>query len=474
MKMPSYKTIIPVAIAALAYLTPDSAYAQARQPQRQTLHNRILSRNQEYSATGEGVLLKDFVYNFTLGHDSRINLDDTFGLYAERGGSVSYGVVGLRKGLADVVSFLKKDLPVTDEDKASIRYIEGLRNTKDSDMASVGLLERALKDGVLDFEADSLNRVKEGKYVFVAKSKKVGGYNSNSIPIIVDVKIASPETRSDTSSEKQPQKRYETYNIIPSVTAHARDSLERARRASLARKLAREDFVRDSTANARRQQFVKDSLSREKFKANMKKYSEEEKELETRFGIEYGVGTNKEAVFGAFVDVPQNLGVSVEGYGDFYLVRGNPIYSNSRTEVTERDRQLIGPEISPGMGSGTYKQRTDEITTNTERRALAEVGLRALFKANRNFEIPLGLGINLSKEREELVGKSTIEFERNMQPLGEPQVITNSKDGGRRKVANLALSAGAFYTLYDCLSAGVSLNRTGKDNSVRLNVKYRF
>jgi len=196
-----------------------------------------------------------------------------------------------------------------------------------------------------------------------------------------------------------------------------------------------------------------------------KKDSPDNKKVRTRLGLEAGAGSNEEQVIGAFVDVPLNQYLSIEGYGDFYAGRGNPIVSDSKTQVTVRERQLIGP--------GTYKIRTDEITTRSLDEAMIEFGLGLTFKTS-DFEFPLRIGLNLSEQETMLYGKSTTIHERNMEQLGDPQVITNTKYDGKSSTSNLSLSQGALYNINKNLQLGGSYNRIGEKNSVRVNVRYKF
>lgn len=185
-----------------------------------------------------------------------------------------------------------------------------------------------------------------------------------------------------------------------------------------------------------------------------------------RFGLEAAAGTNNERVVGAFVELPLASWLSLEGFGSRYAGRGNPTHSDKFTEVTKRQRELIGPE--------TYKQRTDEITTNAEEKAIADIGAGLTIKLNDYVEVPLRIGKEFSNQHKTLDGKSTIIHERNGKLLEAPSVITNSKDCGNSAKSNLYLSAGARLNLGKKLSMGVSFNKMGRKNSGRINLGYRF
>ena len=512
----SYSTKIAMgALALMGYLGNVNS-AEAQQSMRQ---NRILSRNEENSATGEGVLLKDFAYKMNFAPNTKVNniinnlglvpntkvsLDSAFGLYAQKG-EVSYNVVGGREGLRSVLSTLRKNKNPDGKEKASIHYIEGLlRNTSPSDTASVGALERAVRDKVIDVGREAKNVV-SGRYVFIAKSKAMEGYEANSIPIIVDIKNSS-YSHSHKYVEAVPSAKITEKKNVPAKTQSSKDnaakekalrenlalerhkldssnqvSAERALRqayltdstkkaiardnaikakqysdsVSDAKAKAREKFVRDSTENARteaRKKFVADSTAN----ANKPK---------TRFGIEAGYGTNGEAVTGAFVEVPLSSSVSLEGFGNYFVSNGKADTLQVRADTTLRDRQLIGP--------GTYKQRTDEIITTSEDEAIVDVGLGLLLKAG-NVRFNFRGGVGMSSQDGTIDGKSTIAFERNMAPLGQPETITNSMPGKKKNLTEALFSAGAMYDFNRNVSLGVSFNGVGKRSGGRINFRYRF
>ena len=489
--------ILPVATAALAYLTPDTVYAQARgwrfprpvqkqdtaqviqkadtatkkdstqaradtitrrdsaqaRPQQRprVLHNRILSRNPEYSATGDGRLLKKFVHNFNLSPDTRINLDSTFELYAERGGNISYDALGFREGLASVIADLRKDSPLTDKDTASIKYLQGLLGKmKESDRNSVNLLKKAVNDKVIDFETDSLKELVNGWYVFVAKSTKQGNYVGNSIPIIVDVKTPGP-----IYVQTEPR--------TPEVVVRPGAERERFVADSIAREKARQD----SLAREAGEIFVEIKERQEEHPIREKPKHVRTLEEGLSFGLEVGAGANKEdvaGVAGVFARLPVATKFGLEVYADVHL--GNVINESNKTQVTYREKQLIGPE--------THKLRTDEIKTVSEDEALAEAGAGFLYKVNKALEVGVRAGVVLSDKDETLYRKSTIEFERNMQKLGDTKVITKTKKKNSGKKSHPSFSLGAWYNFAEKWAAGLSVNRVGEQNSGRLNLKYKL
>ena len=195
-----------------------------------------------------------------------------------------------------------------------------------------------------------------------------------------------------------------------------------------------------------------------------------EKASETRGGLEVALGKNHEGIVGTFIDIPLTSWLSTEGFMDWYIARGNPIFAGTQREVTLRDRQLIGNGIAGPM----YKFRRDGITTTTEERAIADIGAGLTFKLTDYFELPLRVGLNVANQQKTTEGMSTIWHERNNLPIGQPETITNSKDDSKGIKTNLALSAGARFNLTKNLSLGASYNRIGKNNSARVNMGVKF
>ena len=468
--MPSYKTAIAsAAMIAMGYLAnPNTVYSQFAKPQAtqksasvqdtikktQTLQNRILSKDQSwtFSATGEGIFLKNFVYSLNIDSNSNCDLE---GMLSAVKGDVHYEVMGAKKGLENTLSYLRKIKNQTGEQKASMRYMEGLlKNTEESDSQSVRLLGKSLQDRVIAPQQDSLFvngewQIKEGRYIIMARSetKTFGGvkYVANSVPILVDVRTNSLNVaeRKNIASFAPFTKPYATADS----TAKAREEKERL-------------------AKARADSIVKVEARKQIQTSIVKKYVSEDIKLKTRFGLESAFGTNQEGIVGAFVGVPLDKTVNVEAYGNFYFAKGKPISSTSVTDTTFREVELIGP--------GTYKQRTDEITTITEDKARAEFGAGLSYKISEGLEIPVRAGVVFSKGEETIEGKSTITHERNQLPLGNPEVITNSKKGEGSNSKKFSLSLGALYNLNRNFSVGASFNRVGEANSGRINLRYRF
>ncbi|MDP3992072.1 MAG: hypothetical protein Q8P79_01020 [Nanoarchaeota archaeon] len=158
------------------------AYAQnPRAGSARAQPNRILSRCPEYSASGEGILLKDFVFNEP---NSSENLGKVFScLYAQRG-NISYDTINARRGLENVLSNLKNGVS-TPEKRASIEYIQGLLRT---------VSER-------------------NTYMLIARSPAVAGYAAQSVPILVNT--GARERRVPPAERREPaRERADTLRVV--------------------------------------------------------------------------------------------------------------------------------------------------------------------------------------------------------------------------------------------------------------------
>lgn len=473
MKIPFKKAIASATMIATSYLAnPNESIAQqpgARPAAVRTVENIIRLKPNDgcYSATGEGVFLKNFCYNRILTPDGDFDLYDVF---ETPNGDVTCSVVDAKEGLRIGLKYLENK-PKTGENLASRKQIEILmRKTPQSNANSVSLLERAVSDCRIDTKGDGLYvdgkwKIEGGKYVFRISSKNQtvtdakGNktiYKAHSLPIIVDFSLNSdPDYLEGGRQAAGPT----ISTPMPSRDKIVADSLDQVRREHLRK--AREEFSRDSIAAESRAR----KEEKERLEVSRSSRPSRTHTLSPRFGLEAAVGTNEEVVLGTFVELPAKE-FSVQAYGNFYA-SGEPIKSNSNTVVTMREKELIGP--------GTYKQRTDEITTLSEDKPRFEFGVGASYKPNRrDFEFPVRVGLNFSKQTEKVEGKSTIIHERNMLPLGEPQVITNSMIGGKKNSTNLSLGVGAIYNVDHNWSVGASANRVGSKNSLRLIGRYRF
>ena len=469
---------------------------------RKTLQNKIYSRNHEFSTTSDGIVLKDFVYNFTLEPDSKIEISKFFDLYAKRG-EIQYSVIDARKGLKNIISFLKKDLKSRDiqsqkERIATIEYYENLLNeTSQNDRSSLNKLEKSLYDGIIDVQKDSLMvdsiwQIKEGEYIIISKNKKTEWYAANSVPIIVDIKtrdgkIGSKSATAVTQAPKQKDEKKDekevfmeengdTLRLLKPYHKMTNEQIKEffSRRNLFAGKKEIEIISKEGDSlwtYTRIKDVDENYVGEKKLKDSVRKEAEQDEEnkakevLRTKFGLQAGIGTNGQKILGAFVDIPLNSWLSGESYINYYFARGNPVFTDRATEVTIRERELVGSNI--------YKQRTDEIITDIAERAMGEMGLGVILKAG-NLEFPLRIGNVLSRKEKTLYGKSTISFERDGQLLREPNVITNSKDENPGSALNLSLSAGARFKINKNLFVGGSFNRIGQKNTGRINIGLKF
>jgi hypothetical protein len=195
-----------------------------------------------------------------------------------------------------------------------------------------------------------------------------------------------------------------------------------------------------------------------------KKAEEQPEERGTRFGIEAAAGTGKEAVAGAFVDIPLASWLDMEGFADGYIAGGNPYVSDLGTQITLREMQLIGPDI--------HKQRTDDIHTTAEEKAIADIGAGFTFKVTDWLETPLRIALNVSQQEKTLYGTSTVDFYRSGQ-LSEEQKISNAKNERGTK-CRAGLEAGLRFNITDNLSIGGSVNRIADRTGGRINLRCRF
>ncbi len=170
---------ISLAAALVGSAINSEAYAQ----QDTTRQNRIYSGKIEYSASGEGILLKNFVPHYL--PDSTINLGERFGLYAERG-NLSWNVSSTKKGLENILSFLRSGVQ-TPEKRESINYIQRLLQTvSEPDSASLNALRRAVANG--NISQSEMKSIQPNTYIIAARSQAMQGYKAETLPILVNIK----------------------------------------------------------------------------------------------------------------------------------------------------------------------------------------------------------------------------------------------------------------------------------------------
>mgnify|MGYP001612573062 CR=1 FL=1 len=408
----------------------DSSVAQIKN-QKPIPVNRIYAEK-DLTVTGKSIFLVSDYTLLNLSENESYDLGKKFSSKEK----VSYKIISPN----ELKGIIKND----STDFVLKRRFEKFYKKAKNNKKSLSSLERAVKDGRI--EANELEDVEEGMYAIYVYNSNQGVIRFVEVPGKLERKVEKEE-------QMQEVKKYEEKSGVSPEVYVAVPEKEETKKIE----------QRESTEGGR----TEPGKSREKKKAK----STRAEKPRTRFGIEAAVGTNSEFVVGGFVDVPLTSWISLEGFGNVYTSyfarkdKGLPIFTESTPVVNVRDRQLIGP--------GTYKQRIDKITTDVTERAIAEMGAGLAVKM-WNFELPLRVGAVLSRKEKRLDGKSTISFDRNGQPLGQPQEITNSKNEKPGLKWNLGLSAGVRYKLTKNLSVGVSGNRTGNVNSVRTNVRYNF
>lgn len=350
---------------------------------------------------------------------------------------VNYGIIDPKK-LKDII---KND----SLDSVLKRRFENLYEKANFDSTSLSNLEKVVSDGIINH--DELENVKSGVY-------GVHAYNSEEGVIrFIDIQKNSDEY--DISGVENIQ-----YDVIEDILKEIgnenlyevpKDTVEKSTSKD---KEKSKDILEEKVTESEKKEVLKET--------KLKK--EREKRLNSKLGLEASFGTNNEFVYGAFVDIPVTRNISAEIYADHYALRGDAIHSQNSSEITEREKQLIGP--------GTYKERTDEIITDIKENIVADFGGGITFKLGEKISLPSRAGFGLVKKNENLEGKSTIKFERNMEPLGEESVITNTKENEEFKGV-LTFGTGLEFNLGK-FSIGASFNKVGEKQGGRLNMRYRF
>ena len=424
----------------------------------------------ELTTTGDGIFAKSYINNVELSPKRACSLMQ---FYSKD--KINYSIIDVKKGLEQRIKKIGHDSTLTKKEKAFKYYLKKLsKKLKSNDKESLKLLNTAVKDGYIDPVTDTLYdekgwKIKGDTYMAVVKTKK------QEIPILLYFKLKNFEDIvKEGKLEKEAKK---TARDSSGITKTAEDSLK----ATAGDTSKAEQFYEMTSDTVRLlKQFGKLT---DKQKIEWGKLSSELKEKgyewaaygiwvkrkeqpRTKFGLEAALGTEKEAVVGVFYSTPLASWLSLEGFGDWYAAKGNPLSSGKSTQITAREREL--------MGAAKYKQRTDEIITSSEEKAIADAGLGLTFNITDWLEIPLRAGATISKEKKTLDGKSTIIFEGNSQSLQVPSVITNTKDGGKDIKTNPYISAGTRFNITKHLSAELSAIKRGEIVDGRVNFRYNF
>ncbi|GIU68678.1 MAG: hypothetical protein KatS3mg093_429 [Candidatus Parcubacteria bacterium] len=173
--------------------------------------NSSLTFSNNFSTAGDGIFLKGFVSEIELERKSRIELDDYFCLRAKEG-PVMYGFLDIKKGLENVISYLKKEKSLNKRDNYFLDYLTRLSKTSEgNDSLSLYLLNKAVNDNVIDSEKDSLfdretAKIVPGMYMIIARSSSTKGLQENSVPIILRISPNEFGVKEEIESEWQKKK----------------------------------------------------------------------------------------------------------------------------------------------------------------------------------------------------------------------------------------------------------------------------
>lgn len=448
------------ALALMGYLAPlNSAEAQhvhtkqkadfqAQQPVRQ---DRVFSGKECLSAAGSAIYLVNYCHDLDFRRDSKIGVKQEYDLSTSLGSTLTYSAYSAKEGAKIGINRLKTFKPFTDRDSATMKFLQKLeRNLPKNDYASVSELGSAVRDGVLE-GSELIGKVSPGMYAIMSTS------SNNSLPQFVNIRYDTERARLDSISRKAQEEKQRAAYLTENANRvkNAADSAAKSVRDSIA-KLPKEG--QDTTKKPAALTKTKTGKEKENYDWLTGK----------RFGLETGYGSNNGAFVGAYVKVFSAPKLSVGFYAQYNVSRGDAV-ADTTTEITLRDKQLIGP--------ATYKERLDEATRISRQENAGEVGLEVLLNPSGRVSIPLRVGLALGNDKTDVNGKSTITFMRNDQVMQDPSVIENSMPTKKKSVNSVVFGAGLDLNVSKHLSVGASYNQnTGKNGSgsVRLNAKVRF
>ena len=408
-------------LASFAIATPTYAQDSSLTQDNARQKNWIYSRCPEYSATGEGIFLKDFILNET-GSEKKLG-EILNCLYTEKG-DISYDSIGARRGLESALNYLREG-PLTDEKRASINYIQGLLQ-KVSD---------------------------EENYVIIGMSSAPEGYTPQSVMVLVNSskqpnQIQQPDTvetreepqipEEDRTQEIRPISRITTNEfelLIPydsltlSQREHYNQRLTEFMQGRNVREISPGHYVIVPTEEHINQ------VSRETSPRTIKGRT-----LDFTLESEFNLG-NRELTAGASLGIWPCNQLRLAGFGNASLYNEEPFQTENSTDTVRNETQLIGP--------GTYKTVTNTLTTNTESKGNLEFGVEVSAKPWKFLELFTRFGTKKMKITGEEQGESKISFERNQESLGNPATISNTR------------LLNDSYNTYPSLSAGVRLDMGG-------------
>lgn len=393
---------------------------------------RYIYGDKELTAAGDGIFAKSYINEVDM-----FSGDYSLGNRFSSKDKIKYSCIDAKKGVEKIAENMKSDSLLTGKEKAFKHYLKGLAKTlKINDKRSLKMLDNAVKDGVISPVRDSLYdengwKLNDEVYLIVAKTAK------ESVPTLVHFKA-------------------KTYDDI--VLEETREN-----QSKLEQEAQEDSCIPEQPYLKKEYSVLKKKIVAEKVPKSGTYLAPEDESA--RFGLEAGMGTNNEIVTGAFIDLPLISWLRIGGFGNWYAETGKMPGSETSTQITQRQSELIGSTI--------YRDRTDEMTTILEGKPIAEYGAEIAFKTE-DVEFPLRAGTHLSDEKKTLEGKSTIIHTSEGQLLEAPTVISNTKDCGHSTKSDLYLSAGVRFNLTENLSLGGSYNRIGKKNSGRVSLRYTF
>jgi len=203
---------IGAGIMAFSY-NPEAKAENTEKTQVQNNINHIHAQDQRFTAAGDGILAKTFIQNLPLTPDTKTDLNSLF--YTEKENpdnlkdaekrDLEWRVIDSQQGLNNIKSYLNsQERELTGKEKAfktHLNFLEDYTKRNSSDTESVNKLMKALEDGVVDVQADSLYNseknewnIKKGTYMLIAKDKD----ESQSVPILTNVSThfnKSPELK---------------------------------------------------------------------------------------------------------------------------------------------------------------------------------------------------------------------------------------------------------------------------------------
>jgi len=394
----------------------------------------FINQNGEWTTAGDGIFAKSFVNDVPLYPGGYFPLAQFF----DSREPMQFSFIDAKRGLERIA----RNIPTnTGRERAFRNYLQNLaRETEPNDENSLRALNSAVEDGIIDYN-EIRGNIREGTYLAMVRTR------TESVPVLLNLSFGYneerenlPITQADTAIPRAPRAR------IPPHGFRADHELEPAN-------ITREE-PRNGVGKERGQRRGHKVLSQER----------QRRALELGIETGYGIG-NQELTIGGFANARIIPGIRLEAYGNWSALREDPYLTDSSTNTTQRERVLVGP--------GTYKLRTDEITTSNHERGVWEYGGRVLIGPTNWLDFVFGAGAKKLDGIQNTDGRSTISFLRNDVPLGNPEVISNSLEN-RTSPTRLSLEAGARANIGRNLGIGASYNRIGRQNNGKVNFIVRF